>query len=129
MKRVLLKGAAQTSETHECCALTQSGAPCSLEADRTHNGRWYCHVHDPWGQCQYNLGRAGQEPDLQEGQPDVPGQMTFEELTALHTPPTKDQMKSVKRRFAHNRRVLAATAGKAETAQPARPETDNAETD
>lgn len=46
--------------SHRCCKRTASRQPCTLEADRERNGRWYCHVHDPQGKAAQN--RAQQHP-------------------------------------------------------------------
>lgn len=35
-----------------CSAKTTKGDPCSIHADRYHNGKTYCHVHDPDGVYQ-----------------------------------------------------------------------------
>ena len=38
-----------------CCALTKKKMPCSINADREREGKWYCHVHDPEGTYQGQL--------------------------------------------------------------------------
>lgn len=38
----------------ECCFTTRKGTPCTIPADRSSNGVWYCHVHDPGGVFQAN---------------------------------------------------------------------------
>lgn len=39
-------------EHRQCCAGTRKGKPCPNHADRAHDSRWYCHVHDPEGTFQ-----------------------------------------------------------------------------
>jgi hypothetical protein len=38
-----------------CCCKTRQGKPCPITADRKRKGKWYCHVHDPFGKAQKNI--------------------------------------------------------------------------
>lgn len=53
----------EEKELRECCWLIE-GRPCKIPADRQHNGTWYCHVHDPEGQCQVNIAAMRAEKQL-----------------------------------------------------------------
>lgn len=39
---------------HACCCLKKNRQPCSIEADRQRDGKWFCHIHDPRGNFQTN---------------------------------------------------------------------------
>lgn len=38
-----------------CSCLTAKRIPCPINADRERDGVWFCHVHDPLGECQRKL--------------------------------------------------------------------------
>lgn len=50
----------QEPGTKRCCRITKKKKPCTLDADREIDGKWYCHLHDPhgtWAQQQRDKQR------------------------------------------------------------------------
>ncbi len=41
---------------HRCSAVTRKKRPCPINADaQDENGKWFCHVHNPWGTYQLQV--------------------------------------------------------------------------
>lgn len=42
-------------ELRQCCMKTKRGVQCPINADRTRDGKDYCHVHDPEGRFRTQI--------------------------------------------------------------------------